>query len=102
MKSPLTHWNELPAFFRNKYVLVTLAFFIWMLFFDNYNFFVRSEIRGELREVREKKAYYEAQIKEVKNELSSLFGSEESLEKFAREKYYMKRADEDVFIIVDE
>ena len=92
----------MPAFFRNKYVLVTLAFFIWMLFFDNYNFFVRSEIRSDLREVRQKKAYYEAQIREVKNELSSLFGSDESLEKFAREKYYMKRPDEDVFIIVDE
>ncbi len=102
MKNPLSRWNELPAFFRNKYILVTLAFLIWMLFFDNYNLFVRSEIRGELREVRQKKAYYEAQIEEVKTELNSLFGSEESLEKFAREKYYMKRADEDVFIIVDE
>lgn len=83
-------------------MLVTMAFLIWMLFFDNYNFLVRNEIRSELREVRQKKAYYEAQIREVKNELNSLFGSEESVEKFAREKYYMKRADEDVFIIVDE
>lgn len=102
MKSALSRWYELPAFFRNKYVLVIMAFLIWMLFFDNYNFFVRNEIRSELREVRQKKAYYEAQIRDVKNELNSLFGSEESLEKFAREKYYMKRADEDVFIIVDE
>ncbi len=102
MKSLSAYYKMLPSFLRNKYALVVLAFLVWMLFFDNYNFFVRTSIHKDLRQVKEKKAYYESQIKEVRHELTSLFGTEDSLEKFAREKYYMKRADEDVFIIVDE
>lgn len=94
-------FNGIPAVFRNKYALVLFAFVIWMTFFDNYNFIYRTHIFGELKEARVQKRYYQKQIKEVNADLTDLFSTEASLEKFAREKYFMKRDNEDVFIIVN-
>jgi cell division protein DivIC len=94
--------NRIPKFFRNFYVLTGLVFFIWMLFLDSNDFISRVKLSTKLRSIENEKAYYEEKIKEVEKDREELFGDRESIEKFAREKYLMKKENEDVFVIVEE
>jgi len=87
----------------NKYLLTGVGFAIWILFFDNRDF-VTSHFRekGELQKLEESKKYYEQQIAATKQELEQLKSNPAVLEKYARERYLMKRDNEDLFVIRDE
>ncbi|QOI96215.1 MAG: septum formation initiator family protein [Flammeovirgaceae bacterium] len=95
-------WKKLPKAFRNFYVITGLIFFIWMLFLDSNDLISRYRLSAKLRALENEKAYYQQKIKEVEQDKNELFGDRESLEKFAREKYLMKKDNEDVFVIVEE
>ena len=86
---------------RNKYVLTLLLFFIWFAFFDSNNLISQVRLSQEKTELYQKKDFYEVRILEVRSAKSELLTNKETLEKFAREKYWMKKANEDLFIIVD-
>ncbi len=88
--------------FRNFYVVAGLVFLMWMLFLDSNDFMARYKLSARLRALENDKAYYVEKIKEVEKDREELFGDRESLEKFAREKYLMKKENEDVFVIVEE
>lgn len=75
------------------------AFAVWMLFFDERDVFTMSHHRHELRELQKSKKYYTDQINKEKAELDKLKNNPSVLEKYAREKYYMKRDNEDLFLI---
>ncbi len=62
----------------------------------------RFSLTSKLNSLENEKEYYEEKIKEVEKDRDELFGTRESLEKFAREKYLMKKETEDVFIVVEE
>lgn len=94
--------NRIPKAFRNFYVVTGLIFLIWMFFLDSNDFLSRFKLSGKLRSLENEKAYYEEKILEVEKDREELFGDRESLEKFAREKYLMKKENEDVFIIVED
>jgi cell division protein DivIC len=94
--------NRIPRVFRNFYVITGLIFLTWMLFLDSNDFLSRFKLSAKLRSLENEKAYYEEKIKEVEKDREELFGDRESIEKFAREKYLMKKENEDVFIIVEE
>ena len=96
----LTH---IPSFLKNKYLLTATGFTVWILFFDNRDF-ITSHFRekGELLKLQESKKYYEQQITATKQELEQLKTNPALLEKYAREKYLMKRDNEDLFLIRDE
>ncbi|HEY4337115.1 MAG TPA: septum formation initiator family protein [Puia sp.] len=87
----------------NKYLLTGVGFAVWILFFDNRDF-VTSHFRekGELQKLEQSKKYYEQQIAVTKHELDQLKSDPAVLEKYAREKYLMKRDNEDLFVIRDE
>jgi len=87
----------------NKYLLTGVGFAVWILFFDNRDF-VTSHFRekGELQKLEKSKKYYEQQIAVTKQELEQLKSNPAVLEKYAREKYLMKRDNEDLFVIRDE
>jgi cell division protein FtsB len=70
-----------------------------MITLDSNNMFTRYELSSKLRSLQNEKAYYEEKIKEVEKDRNELFGDRESLEKFAREKYLMKKESEDIFIV---
>lgn len=82
----------------NKYVLLSLIFMIWMLFLDSNSWLVHHELDGELEELEENKTYYQNQIARDKAVIDQLQDSVE-LEKFARQRYFMKRSNEDIYII---
>jgi cell division protein FtsB len=85
---------------KNKYFLTVIALIIWLIFFDKNDFFTQRETLQKLKKLKHDRNYYTAQIENNKRELNELKTNKESLEKFAREKYLMKKENEDVFVFV--
>jgi len=94
--------NRIPKRFRNFYFLTGLFFVLWMLFLDNNDLWSRYKLGAKLRSLNNEKEYYQEKINEVQKDRNELFGDKESLEKFAREKYLMKKETEDIYIVVEE
>ena len=92
-------FRHIPSFLRNKYALSSIAFVVWMLFFDRNDVFTQMERRGELNELKQSKAYFEKQIAENRKFSKDLQFNASAIEKYAREHYMMKRDNEDLFII---
>lgn len=91
--------KKLPIIFRNFYSLGIMLFIIWMVFFDSNDWISRYQMGSKLRGLESEKEYYREKIDEVKKDQAELMGNKELLEKFAREKYLMKKEKEDIFII---
>ena len=85
---------------RNFYFLASLGFLVWMLVFDANDLGKQFDIYQKWNELRSEKQYYLDNIETVKKERAELMSSPALLEKFAREKYLMKRPGEDVFVLV--
>ncbi|MEJ6981922.1 septum formation initiator family protein [Pedobacter sp. P351] len=94
--------KRIVELFRHKYFLVSICFLVWMLFFDRNDLLSQYEYRSQLNKFKEEKAFYITQIEQVEKDLDELTTNRERLEKFAREKYLMKKDDEDVFVIIRE
>ena len=88
--------------FRNKYFLVTAAFAVWMVFFDRNDLFSQHEYHQQVSKLKQERDFYKKETVKVHQDLDELTSNKEKLEKFAREKYLMKRDNEDVFVIVPE
>jgi cell division protein FtsB len=73
-----------------------------MLFLDSNDFISQYKSTKRLQELEEEKTYYEKKIEEVEHDRKELMGNDELLEKFAREKYLMKKKTEDVYVIEKE
>lgn len=84
---------------RNKFLLTTTAFVIWMLFFDRNDVFTQMGRKSELREMKQSKAFYQQQIAENQQFSNDLQFNASAIEKYAREKYLMKRDNEDLFLV---
>jgi cell division protein FtsB len=85
---------------KNKYFLTIVALVVWLLFFDKNDFFTQRETLQKLNKLKHDRDYYLAEIENNRRELNELKTNKESLEKFAREKYLMKKDNEDVFVFV--
>lgn len=89
----------LPSWMTNKYLLATAFFISWLLFFDHNDVFTTIKRNQELKDLKAKKAYYLEQIKLTQKEVDALRLNAASLERVAREKYLMKKDNEDLFIV---
>ncbi|MFZ4401256.1 MAG: FtsB family cell division protein [Bacteroidales bacterium] len=95
-------FKKILLFFKNKYIITSLAFAIWMIAIDKNNMIAQYRLRNELADLRFKKAYY---IKEIEKDLKATYElntNMKTLEKFAREKYLLKKDNEDIFLIIKE
>jgi cell division protein DivIC len=92
-------FKKLPGALRNFYVIATAIFLVWMLVLDSNNLIARYQLGSKLSSLEDEKEYYEEKIREVQKDHDELFGDRESIEKFAREKYLMKKESEDIFVI---
>jgi cell division protein FtsB len=88
--------------FRNKYFLVSSIFLVWMVFFDRNDLFSQYEYHQQVSKLKQERDFYQKETAKVHQDLDELTSNKEKLEKFAREKYLMKRDNEDVFVIVKE
>jgi cell division protein FtsB len=94
--------SRIPAPFRNFYVLVGILFIVWMLFLDANNLLRRYQLSSKLNSLENEKEYYQEKIVEVEKDHKELFGEPDLVEKFAREKYLMKKPSETIFIIEED
>lgn len=91
----------IPRWIQNKYVLTAIGFATWLLFFDDRDILTNMKHRAELKRLERSQAYYQGQVDSTKYELEQLKNDPAILEKYAREKFRMKRDDEDLFIITN-
>jgi len=85
-------------YIKNKYFILGIPFIIWMLFIDSNSLLFHNELDEELQKLEDKKKYYQKEIIKDEAKIKELEDSA-GLEKFARMKYFMKKENEDVYII---
>ncbi len=85
-------------FLSNRYVLITLLFLIWMVFFDENSWLNHRELNKEVDKLEKSTKYYEKEINHDQKIIKNL-QHPDSLERFAREEYRMKKKKEDIYII---
>ena len=90
---------KLVNILRNKYIAALTGFVILMLFIDHNDIFLQLDRRRQLNELLASKRFYEQQIAQTKKNLSDLENNSAALERYAREKYLLKKDNEDVFVV---
>lgn len=91
---------RIPKFFRSFYFIFTSLFLVWMFFFDSNDFITQYQMSKNLSDLEAQKEFYLGKIDSVQQDREELLSNSELLEKYAREKYMMKKPAEDLFIIV--
>lgn len=89
-------FGRLPSPLRSKYVLTFVVFVVYISFFDHYSLYKQWQLRQTLRGLEAEKIHYTQTIEDAR-ELRRVIEADE--EKFARERYFMKHADEDVYVV---
>jgi cell division protein FtsB len=93
--------NKWVRFISNKYVLILILFIVWMLFFDTNSYLIHNELDNEVNALDDNAEFYQKEIDEDKDFIKKMEDSNQ-MEKFAREKYYLKKENEDIYIIEHE
>ena len=91
-------WFVFKKSIRNKYIIITIAFLLIIFFIADYNILKRIAYQREIKKIEKEILYYQKEIETSKRQLQELESDKEGLEKFAREKYLMKKDNEDIFI----
>ena len=87
---------------KNKYILTLIIFFFWLLFFDSNNLIDRYKELRKLRQFERDRIYFTERIDIDSERLKQLKTSNKNLEKFAREQYFMKKPNEEIFVIIED
>jgi hypothetical protein len=87
--------------FINKYFLTTAAFVAWLIFFDSNNFMTRNMLQQKLEDLNQEKQFYLEEIRKDSILTFDLMNDSTELERFARERYLMKKDNEDLFLVID-
>ncbi len=88
--------------YQNKFLLTLIVFGMWLVFFDSNSLLDRWEWLNEVRQLKNEKEYNLERIQHDNARLEELRTNNKNLEKFAREQYFMKKKNEDIFIIVED
>ncbi|MEX2592279.1 MAG: septum formation initiator family protein [Anditalea sp.] len=86
---------------KNFYFMFTVLFILWMVFIDGNDLVSQFTLRSKLNDMEKQKEFYQERKEKIKAEREELMSNYELLEKFAREKYLMKRKTEDLYVIVE-
>ena len=89
-------------YIHNKFFYTGFLFLVWLIFFDQENLIEQHRLRNSLNDLRDQKEFYLEETAENQQIIHLLETDSTELETLAREKYYMKRDNEDVFVIVRE
>ena len=93
---------KLKRLSRNFYFICSILFLVWMLFFDSNDLFLQFQRSSKLNQLHGKQEFYVDKIKQVEEDRKELLSDDELLEKYAREKYLMRKPSEDLYIVVDQ
>jgi cell division protein DivIC len=94
--------EKIPYWLKNKYVITILAYLVYLIFFDSNSIPNQIRLKRDLNKIKKEKVYYNQQLTQLYEERDNLFSDIRHIEKFARETYYMKRQDEQIYIIEKE
>lgn len=94
--------SPLLKLLMNRYLIASLSLLVWLSFFDRNDFLTTFSYRKKLHELRAEMDYYEKEIGKNRAYIEQLETNPDNLERFAREKYLMKKDNEDIFVILDE
>ena len=89
-------------FVWNRYFVLTVAFAVWMIFFDQNSFFVHRELDKQIKLLEVDESYYQEHLDTEAEKLNQLNSNPAEIERIAREKHFLKKDDEDIFIIQQE
>lgn len=92
-------WKKILNVLKNKFFIVSVAFLVWLIFFDQNNIISQLKLSRKLKQLHQQKEYYENEIRSNEKATLELMNDTEQLEKYAREKYLMKKDNEDIYII---
>lgn len=95
------YYEKIPAILKNKYVLVVITLFLWVAFFDSQNLVKQAKLKAEIEDLEEKRDFYKTEIQKDSIALHELTTNPKTQEKFAREKYLMKKDNEDLIVIIE-
>jgi cell division protein FtsB len=87
---------------KNFYFLFTLFFVIWMVFIDSNDILTQYKLKAKLNELERQKEFYLERKEKIQTDRQELMSNNELLEKFARERYLMKRKNEDLYVVIEE
>ena len=93
--------KKILDFVKNRYLIATFIFLLVIVFFDKNNILSQYRLFKMLSKVRQEKSYYQDEILKNQKTIHDLNTNPESVEKYAREKYFMKKDSEDIFLIID-
>lgn len=93
-------WKAVLSVIWNKYFISLAAISVWVAFFDKDDLVSQYELRQKLNQMRSEQRYYRDEIEKCKKDINELRNNPGYLEKFAREKYLMKKDNEEIFVIV--
>lgn len=82
----------------NMYILVLTVFVVWMLFFDTNNLMIHLELKKQVKKLEKDAKFLKKEISKDKKTIEKLSDPKE-LEKFAREQYYLKKKNEEIYLI---
>ncbi len=94
--------KKILGYLRNKYITASVLFFVWICFFDRNDLISEIKLVYKINKLKTERSYYQKQTDAATQDLKELQTNPANLEKFAREKYLMKKDNEDVYVIVDQ
>lgn len=90
----------LKKYVFNWYVLFVFVFLIWMIFFDSTSFLVIHDLNDEIEKYEKQVSYYKEEYEKNNGFYQKLMNNKREKEKYARENYFMKKENEEIFILV--
>ncbi len=94
--------EKIKKIFKNFYFLFFIISILWMTFIDTNGFYNRYRLSKQLSDLESQKLFYNQEIQKISIEKEAFDNNDELLEKYAREKYLMKKDSEDIFYIIEE
>ncbi len=101
MKRIKNLYQKLPAPLRNKYLITFVVFLVWIFFIDTFDIITQVRMNNEFKQLKEQQEFYKAEIEKDSIKVYNLNNNPEEQERFARERFLMKKDNEDVFIVRD-
>ena len=99
MKKIKDLYQKLPALFRNKYLITFVVFLVWIFFIDKFDIITQIKMNKEFKQLKQQQEFYKEEIEKDSTKIYNLNNNPEEQERFARERFLMKKENEDLFII---
>ena len=92
-------YQKLLAPLRNKYLITFIVFLVWIFFIDKFDIITQIKMNKEFKQLKQQHEFYKEEIEKDSTEIYNLNNNPEEQERFARERFLMKKENEDLFII---